>query len=210
PPRPDLRAHVLDRAYAGRAQHRLGRHVEIRRIDADENVGALRLEPPDQVAPELQQPRQVAQHLGEPHDRKLLGPIPRRAARGDHLLAGDAVELGVREPPLQRGDQAGAQRIAGFLAGDERESERTIHAAGPQRATPRVLFLSVSSSGSISGCSDTRSASAAIASSSFSPRRYTTRYASRILRICSAEKPRRFKPSALMPRGSAGRPAAVT
>ena len=94
------------------------RQIEVRRVDADEHVGRQRLDPLAELAAHLQKPRQVRQHLGEPHDRELLGAIPRLAARRDHLGPRDADERRIGHARLQRLDEPGAERVARRLAGD--------------------------------------------------------------------------------------------
>ena len=138
---------------------------------------------------------QVRQHLEEAHDGDLFGAIPRLAAGRDHLRPGHADELGVGDLRAQRLDEPRPERIARRLSRHQRKPQRSrSRAALRHRARPREPSRSESRNGLISGCASTSGASSAIASSSFSDCRYTTRYASRMLRICSAVKPRRFKP----------------
>ena len=69
--------------------------IELRAVDADEDVGPPVGEGPHQLTPQPPQPRQVRQHLGQAHDREFLRGSQRRAAGGEHLRAGDAAELDV-------------------------------------------------------------------------------------------------------------------
>ncbi len=111
-PCPHLRAHVLHRRDSGGAQIARKAQIEFWGIDADENVrpGAEKVAPDART--QLEQPRQVAQNLEQPHDRERFGRLPRLAARGLHFRTGDAEELCLRRKPLERRDQRRAQRIA--------------------------------------------------------------------------------------------------
>jgi hypothetical protein len=123
-PRPELRAHVLHRRNARRVQTPREPQVEVRRVDADEHVRALRLEGAPQPQPQPQQARQVAQHLEQPHHGERFGRLPHLAARVAHLRPGDAEEacLGVECP--QRPDQARPERVARRLAGHQSHPQR--------------------------------------------------------------------------------------
>src|SRR5690606_29593960 len=67
-PGPHGRAHVLRGANAARLQAAGKTKIEIRRVDADEHVGAGLREVRDHIPPQLQQLRQMLQHLDETHD----------------------------------------------------------------------------------------------------------------------------------------------
>jgi hypothetical protein len=122
PPGPHLRTDILNRLDAGRAQPRGERQIEIRRIDAAEQVRWIGQQARGELPPQLQQARQVSEHLGQPHDRQLLGAIPGIAAGGPHFRPGDTNETHARCTGLERLNQAGPQRIAGRLAGGDRDA----------------------------------------------------------------------------------------
>ena len=64
----------------------LDAEIEIGRIDADEHVRLPRQQALAQLAPQPQQPRQVAQHFGQAHHREFAGVVPRIQARGAHRV----------------------------------------------------------------------------------------------------------------------------
>src|SRR3546814_4021038 len=66
--------------------------VEVRRVDADEGVGLPVQYPPAEAAAQLQQPRQVREHLGEAHHRQLLRVVPGLEAGRAHRIAADRSE----------------------------------------------------------------------------------------------------------------------
>ena len=111
-PRPQLRAHVLDRDDAGAMQGAGQAEVECRGVDADEGVHPLLPELALQARAQPQQPRQVAQRLHEAHHGDFLGGAQRHAARRPHALAGEPDKGGVRNALAQRLDQGGAQQVS--------------------------------------------------------------------------------------------------
>ena len=96
--------------------------VEVRRVDADEDVGALLQSTFVYSAPHGQQARQMAQHFDQTHHAQTLGRIPLVEAGCRHLRAAHAAEAGVREARAQAGDEPGAEQIAGTFTGDEDEA----------------------------------------------------------------------------------------
>ncbi len=65
----------------------------------------------------------MRQHLEEPHDRDLFGPIPGVATGRDHARARHPEEFRVRRLGAQGLDQARAKRIARGLGCDERNAQ---------------------------------------------------------------------------------------
>ena len=70
---------------------------------------ALALEAQQREAAKPQEPRKMAQHLGESHDRELFAVEPGGAARGFHPGSGHPGELRTRKTALQRLDECGPQ-----------------------------------------------------------------------------------------------------
>ena len=75
------------------------------------------------------EPRQLAQHVEQPHDGERLGGLPHLATGGAHLRPRDAEELRFGLAPAQRLDEACAQRISRRLPRDQCHPQRTRHDA---------------------------------------------------------------------------------
>ena len=116
PPSPDLRADILDRSDPPRFHPRSEPEVELRCIDTDEHIGTQLRQFGDQPATQLQEPRQMPQHLGEPHDGELLGVGQRFAARSTHPRPRDAHDAHARQPRTQHIDQGGTEVVSRGLA----------------------------------------------------------------------------------------------
>src|SRR5690606_24806244 len=99
-------------------------------------------------------------------------------------------------------DDTAGQQVARGLARDHADSD------GHGRMMPRVeaskKSIRTCSASAASGCDCWRARSSARASSNEKPRRNTILYASRRLLITEALKPRRLRPSTLMPTGRQG------
>ena len=92
PPRPHLRTHVLHRWHARPLETARNPQIEFRRIDADEDRRTPRCQFFDQSTPQAQQPRQMPQDLGKPHERELIARRECLAARFAHARSGNADE----------------------------------------------------------------------------------------------------------------------
>src|SRR5690606_23215617 len=112
---------------------------------------------------------QVAQDLGQAHDREFAGIEPGFHAGGTHRVAADACELRVRIAFLQHRDQAGAQLVPRGFAGDQREAL----ALAAHRNSGRSPASMKASNARTSSLSRASSASCPRASSSFAPETYS-------------------------------------
>ncbi len=125
PPRPDLRAHVLDGAQSRFVQGGREAQVEFRRIDADEDVRPELQHRRTDAPAQRQQSRQVVQDLEQAHDRQLLGVREALAAGRLHARPGDAHEARPRRARGDRFDQGSPEVVARGLAGHEADREGT-------------------------------------------------------------------------------------
>ena len=82
-----------------------------------------------------QQPRQMTQHLRQPHDAEFADVGETLAAGSAHLRAGHTGELGFRTALTDRLYQGSGQIVPRLLASDDRDPERAIS----QRKMPRSL-----------------------------------------------------------------------
>ena len=98
--------------------------IEIRRIDADEHVRLPVQQLLAQRLAQAQQARQMAQDLGQAHHRQFAGVKPRIQSGRTHARTADAGEAGLGMALAQLCDQSGAERIAGGLAGHQRDTRR--------------------------------------------------------------------------------------
>ncbi len=117
----------MNRLDTGAAQFQLHPDIEIRCIHPDEDVGRIGNEVAQQFAADLENARQTAQHLGDPHDGKLFHLEQRLHAEGLHARPGDPFELRVRVARLQLAHQAGSQNVAGNLSGDDTDANGIRH-----------------------------------------------------------------------------------
>jgi hypothetical protein len=118
--RPDLRAHVLHGRNARSLESRCDGQVEVRGINADEDVRTLAQQALYQSAPEPQKSPQVRQHLGKAHDRELLCAVPGLAAGRAHARPANAEELRFWNACAYRVHEARAESIAGGFSCDDR------------------------------------------------------------------------------------------
>ena len=197
PPRPHLRAHVLDDRNASLFQLRRQAQIEFLGIDADVHVGPLRCQPLEQLTPDAQQSRQMREDLDQAHDRQALDALPRFAARLDHPRAGDAGKARLRKARTQCVNQPRAKVVARDLTGDKDKErprntgrwgltgrrhrlrlflarrrglipDNAAHLTIPTRSRRGVVSLRKATKASISGCSAASFASSSVASASLS------------------------------------------
>ncbi|MCY1215477.1 hypothetical protein D9M72_273240 [compost metagenome] len=116
--------HGLD---PGPAQLELDPEVEVRCVDADEDVGAFVDQGLDQPLAPTQQLRKATEHLHQAHDRQALHGEIGLQPFGLHARAANADELDVGMARLERLHQGRAEDIAGRLAGNQRDAQGTIH-----------------------------------------------------------------------------------
>ena len=119
--------HGLD---AGLAQLELEGQIEIRGIDTDEHVRLGRDQLPYQTLAPRQQLAQAPQHLDQAHHSQTLHGEGGDQALGLHARTADADEFDLRMLLLERLHQAGAEDIAGGLAGHQRHAEGATHISG--------------------------------------------------------------------------------
>ena len=124
PPRPQLRAHVVDDRDAETAQRGQQPEIEVRRIDGHEDVRTQLACRVDQTPQHRERARDDADRFGQAGDRQAAEVADEMPARGLETLAAEAEDLGVRLTRLQlRGERAGIQ-IAGRLAAGDHDSHR--------------------------------------------------------------------------------------
>src|SRR5689334_15740184 len=123
-PCPDRWTDVVHGANASTLEFALESEIEIRRVDADEHIGTKRQHASAYVAAQRQQARQMLDDFGKSHDRELIRGMPRFESGRLHARAADASEFGLRPAFAQRGDESGAEQIAGYFAGDECKAGR--------------------------------------------------------------------------------------
>ena len=117
----------MNRLDTGAAQFQLHPDIEIRCIHPDEDIGRIGDEVAQQFAADLEDARQTAQHLGDPHDGELFHLEQGLHAEGLHARPGDPFELRVRVAGLQLAYQTGSQNVAGDLSGDDTDANRIRH-----------------------------------------------------------------------------------
>ncbi len=98
--------------------------IEIRRVDADEDIRPRACEVSREISAQTQQSWQMSQHLDEAHDRKFLDGVQRVTAYGLHAHAGNTFELRIGKQFTQRFDQAGTEQISGGLARDDGDAHK--------------------------------------------------------------------------------------
>ena len=148
--------------------------VEVRCVDADEDVGSPVEHAPAERLAQFQQARQVGQHFGQAHHRQFVGIEPGVEAGGAHAVAADPGEFRMRETLAQFLDQSGAELVAGGFAGAERNTPGdSRHAAYLSSGrSPRSMKSSISRTSSLPVAI---SPSSALASSSLASPMYRAR-----------------------------------
>ena len=131
PPGPDLGTYVLHGAHIDAFQTARQRQVELRGVDADEDIRRRGAETPPQLRPQPQQPWQMLQHLGESHDGELLGARPRFAALRDHLRSRHSKAVHAGGALAQRRYERRTELIAGMLARHDADAQRRSSHRGP-------------------------------------------------------------------------------
>ena len=126
-PGPHRGADIVNRLDTGAAQFQLHPDIEIRCIHADEDIGRIGNEVAQQFATNLEDTRQTAQHLGDPHDGELFHLEQGLDAQSLHARPGDPFKLRVRVADLQLAHQTGSQNVAGDLSGDDTDTNRIRH-----------------------------------------------------------------------------------
>ncbi len=121
----------MHRLHAAGAQRGLEVEVEVRRIDADEELGPFAQQPGAQLAPDAGDLGVVAQHLDIAAHRQLLLRPPALEAARQHLRAADAHRLHGRPARLQAVEQQPGQQVARGLARDQRELSLCFRHARP-------------------------------------------------------------------------------
>jgi uncharacterized protein with ATP-grasp and redox domains len=101
-------------ADACRMQVALQPQIEIRRIDTDEDIGAVAQEMVAQFMAQAHEPGHMADHLGQTHHRQVAAVGERPHPGCTHRRAGDAGQL---EPPARLPHEACGQRAAQLIAG---------------------------------------------------------------------------------------------
>ncbi len=152
--------------------------IEFRGIDADEHVGLLTQELAPDARAQLEQARQIAQNLKQPHDRKRFGRLPDLAAGGLHFRTRDAEEPRAGCEPLECLDERRTERVARRLARHQTHPQRRRHARSlppAYRTMLRELRLMKSTKGRISGCAAAALSSSSSAAFNLSPDRYRMR-----------------------------------
>ena len=122
PPGPERRADEVQRLEAGAFQPRLQVEIEIRRIDADEQVGPLGQQAVAQLLADTKQLGQARQHLQVAAHRELLDRPPGLEAARRHLRAADARRLQARPARAQAVEQQARQQIARGFASDKAQA----------------------------------------------------------------------------------------
>src|SRR3569623_2767194 len=134
-PGPYRRADVVHGTQAGRLELAFEPEVEVGRVAADEDIRLECDQAPAHVGADAQQFRQMGEHFHQAHHAELLGGIPGFQPRFDHARTADAAEAGYREFFAPRGDEPGAEEVAGSFAGDEGE-DATHRLSGTLATTP--------------------------------------------------------------------------
>ncbi len=98
--------------------------IEVRHVDADDDVGRACMESFDERAPQPDQPRQMRDHLDQAHDAEVVGRRPGLAAERHHLRPGHAEELRVGHARANGRDERRPERVARRLARDQPYPQR--------------------------------------------------------------------------------------
>ncbi|MNF31712.1 hypothetical protein D3C84_124800 [compost metagenome] len=123
PPGPDGGTDVVHGLDPGTAQFEFEAQVEIRRIDADEQVRFGVDQGLEQASASRQQLRQAAEHFDQAHHRQALHGEIGTQALGLHERAADTDELDLWMTGLQGLHQAGTENVAGGFACHQRDAQ---------------------------------------------------------------------------------------
>jgi len=118
PPGPDRGADELDGGDARALEALFQPEIEVGPIDANEGVGLVLAQTPQQLPADARDPAIVAQHFGVAANGEFFRRPEHLEAFALHLRPADAVELDIGQMRLQRGDQMGSELVAGGFAGD--------------------------------------------------------------------------------------------
>lgn len=102
--------------HTGRLHAGFQAEVEIRRVDADEDVRTLAFQAFFQLTPDTGNAPVIFQRIPVPHHRQLAHRPPAGHALPFHTRAADAVEDGTGQFRLERRDQMRTQQIPGGFA----------------------------------------------------------------------------------------------
>ena len=131
-PRPHLRRDVVEDGDAGRLRVPRQAQVEAGIVDGDDEVHALRLQRGEDPLAELDEERQVLDHLHEPHHRQLVQPGERLHPLRPHPPAAEADEPRGGKPLAQRPGERRPVQVAALLArrDEDRGSPRPERGGG--------------------------------------------------------------------------------
>ncbi len=96
--------------------------IEVRGIDADEHVRRIGTQAPDEVPAHRKQPRQVTQHLDQPHHGERLQRIEALQPLRRHRRAADALEPDPGVTACERTHQPGSEQVPRELARHQRHA----------------------------------------------------------------------------------------
>ncbi len=172
PPGPHRGAHILESGNAGPLQPPLQPQIEIRRVDADEQIGRLAQKMLSQRPADAQDGGQAAHGLHvAAHGQGFHGEQGVHTG-GDHFRAADALEAGPWQPRLKRPDEMAAQQIARRFSRHDADAHLVHGRFGEaQRMMPRVERSRKSSSKRTAGSPAACSARATRACSRVRPER---------------------------------------
>ena len=122
PPRPDLRADVVDHRHAEPANQRREPEVEIRKIDQHERVRTRALRLGDELAARGDRSGQLGEGFGQAGDGEIAIVVDEAAARRRELRATKAGDGNVRIDRAQLARQRAGVEIAGRLAAREEQA----------------------------------------------------------------------------------------
>jgi hypothetical protein len=112
----------MDRRDAGFLQLALQAEVEVRGVDADEDIGALRQQRLGHAAPDPHDLAVMPERLGVAAHRELVHRIVRLEAERLHARPADAGEEDRVAARLQLRHQRRGELVAGGLAGDHSDA----------------------------------------------------------------------------------------
>ncbi len=180
-PRPHRRTDEVHGARTVALQLALEREIEIGRVDADEHRHAFGKQSARQRATDGEDLGQPGEDLRDAAHGERLERVPCLAPGLLHFRSRDADETSTRYPRTYRLDQHRRQRISRRLACDDSDRDGTgvrgvTHRRlqiAVQRTMPRSDATRNSTSGLMTGVAGAVAASAALASSSVRPSRYS-------------------------------------
>ena len=136
PPGPHLRTHVLNRAQALVLQLLREPQIEVRRVDADEDVRPPRAGTRAQRSPRRRSSRgRCVQHFDEPHDRELVRGA--QASQPAATIFGPAMPNELRHPAPARAARRSARRPACRRTPRRRPAPMRTRRLAPQRTRLR-------------------------------------------------------------------------